>query len=100
MRLVPGPLHGPLQPALPPGPPLRTLMIMIIILIILNIRILRIILIILMILIILIIIIVYVSNTVRVYSMIRPSPPIKSLDFRGLASSRLLILRGGNSHVR
>ena len=29
-----------------------------------------------------------------------PSPPIKSLVFRGLDSSRLLILRGGNSHVR
>ena len=28
------------------------------------------------------------------------SPPIKSLDFRGFDSSRLLILRGGNSHVR
>ena len=29
-----------------------------------------------------------------------PSPPTKSLDFRGFDSSRLLILRGGNSHVR
>ena len=29
-----------------------------------------------------------------------PSPPIKSLDFRGFDSSRLLILRGGNSHAR
>ena len=29
-----------------------------------------------------------------------PSPPIKSLDFGGFDSSRLLILRGGNSHVR
>ena len=29
-----------------------------------------------------------------------PSPPTKSLDFRGFHSSRLLILRGGNSHVR
>ena len=29
-----------------------------------------------------------------------PSPPIKSLNFRGFDSSRLLILRGGNSHVR
>ena len=28
-----------------------------------------------------------------------PSPPIKSLDFRGFDSSRLLILRCGNSHV-
>ena len=29
-----------------------------------------------------------------------PSPPIKSLDFRGFDSSRLLIIRGGDSHVR
>ena len=29
-----------------------------------------------------------------------PSPPTKSLDFRGFDSSRLLIPRGGNSHVR
>ena len=29
-----------------------------------------------------------------------PCPPIKSLDFRGFDSSRLLILRDGNSHVR
>ena len=29
-----------------------------------------------------------------------PSPPTKSLDFRGCDSSRLLILRVGNSHVR
>ena len=29
-----------------------------------------------------------------------PSPPIKSLDFRGFDSSKLLNLRGGNSHVR
>ena len=29
-----------------------------------------------------------------------PSPPTKSLDFRGFDSSRLLIQRGGNSHVR
>ena len=28
-----------------------------------------------------------------------PRPPIKSLDFRGFDSSKLLILRGGNSHV-
>ena len=28
-----------------------------------------------------------------------PSPPIKSLDFRGFDSSKLLILRGGNSHI-
>ena len=29
-----------------------------------------------------------------------PSPPTKSFDFRGFDSNRLLILRGGNSHVR
>ena len=29
-----------------------------------------------------------------------PNLPTKSLDFRGFDSSRLLILRGGNSHVR
>ena len=32
-------------------------------------------------------------------AMRTPSPPIESLDFRGFDSSRLLILRGGNSHV-
>ena len=31
---------------------------------------------------------------------ITPSPLTKSLDFRRFDSSRLLILRGGNSHVR
>ena len=29
-----------------------------------------------------------------------PSPPAKSLGFGGFDSSRLLILKGGNSHVR
>ena len=29
-----------------------------------------------------------------------PSPPTKSFDFRGFDSSKLLILRGGNSHAR
>ena len=29
-----------------------------------------------------------------------PSPPTKSLGFEGFDSSRLLILRGGDSHVR
>ena len=29
-----------------------------------------------------------------------PSPPIKSLDFRGFDSSKLLVLKGGNSHSR
>ena len=29
-----------------------------------------------------------------------PSPPTKSSGFRGFDSSKLLILRGGNSHVR
>ena len=32
--------------------------------------------------------------------IITPSPPTKSFDFRGFDSSRLLILRGGNFHVR
>ena len=31
---------------------------------------------------------------------VTPSPPTKSFDFRGFDSSKLLILRGGNSHVR
>ena len=31
---------------------------------------------------------------------VTPSPPTKSLGFGGFESSRLLILRGGNSHVR
>ena len=29
-----------------------------------------------------------------------PSPPTKSLDFGGFDASKLLIVRGGNSHVR
>ena len=29
-----------------------------------------------------------------------PSPPTKSLDFEGFDSSKLLIIKGGNSHVR
>ena len=29
-----------------------------------------------------------------------PSPPIKSLGFRGFDSSKLLILKGGNCHFR
>ena len=29
-----------------------------------------------------------------------PSPPTKSFDFRGFDSSKLLILKGGNCHVR
>ena len=29
-----------------------------------------------------------------------PSPPTKSLGFRGFDSSKLFILKGGNSHVR
>ena len=33
------------------------------------------------------------------YERLTPSPPIKSLDFSGFDSSRLLILRGGNYHV-
>ena len=31
---------------------------------------------------------------------IMPSPPTKSFDFGGFDSSKLLILKGGNSHVR
>ena len=31
---------------------------------------------------------------------ITPSPPTKSLDFRGFDSSKLLILKGGDSYVR
>ena len=34
------------------------------------------------------------------YRMHTPSPPTKSFDVRGLDSSRLLILKGGNSNVR
>ena len=30
---------------------------------------------------------------------VTPSPPIKSLGFRGFDSSKLLIIKGGNSHV-
>ena len=37
-------------------------------------------------------------SNVIVYST--PSPPTKILDFRGFDSSKLLILKGGNSHVR
>ena len=46
----------------------------------------------------------YICMYVYIYEIrsdpITPSPPIKSLGFRGFDSSRLLILRGGNSHVR
>ena len=41
-----------------------------------------------------------VSALVRVSLPSSTSPPTKSFDFRGFDSSRLLILRGGNSHVR
>ena len=34
------------------------------------------------------------------YHMLRPVPPTKSLGFEGFDSSRLLILRGGNSNAR
>ena len=42
------------------------------------------------------------SLTVKVYWTLvsTPSPPIKSLGFRGFDSNKLLILKGGNSHVR
>ena len=38
------------------------------------------------------------TNSAR--TMFTPSPPTKSFDFGGFDSSKLLILRGGNSHVR
>ena len=38
------------------------------------------------------------SNNSNVTST--PSPPTKSFDSRGFDSSKLLIIRGGNSHVR
>ena len=42
------------------------------------------------------------SDNIKTVAMIynTPSPPTKSSGFRGFDSSRLLILRGGNSHVR
>ena len=43
---------------------------------------------------------IYTYPCAYVYMCGTPSPPTKSLDFRGCDSSRLLILRGGNSHVR
>ena len=36
----------------------------------------------------------------NVFSTITPSPPTKISGLRGFDSSKLLILRGGNSHVR
>ena len=39
------------------------------------------------------------ATIINIKNMITPSPPIKSFDFRGFDSSKLLILRGGNSHV-
>ena len=38
------------------------------------------------------------TNAMR--NALTASPPTKSFDFEGFDSSRLLILRGGNSHVR
>ena len=46
---------------------------------------------------------IYKSNAKKIKGLllvITPSPPTKSVDFRGFDSSRLLILRGGNYHVR
>ena len=40
------------------------------------------------------------SRTYRSCVCLTPSLPTKSLDFRGFDSSRLLILKGGNSHAR
>ena len=42
---------------------------------------------------------IYVDSLATVNGQATPSPPTKSLDFGGFESSRLLILRGGNSHV-
>ena len=42
----------------------------------------------------------YILNTICINCIFTPSPPTKSFDFRGFDSSRLLILRVGNSHVR
>ena len=39
-------------------------------------------------------------SSLSLSSSFTPSPPTKSLDFRGFDSSKLLILKGGNSHVR
>ena len=36
---------------------------------------------------------------ITIITIITPSPPTKSFDFRGFDSSRLLILKGGDSHV-
>ena len=43
---------------------------------------------------------IIVSVTISSITIITPSPPTKSLGFEGFDSSRLLILRGENSHVR
>ena len=40
------------------------------------------------------------SEAAFIIDMITPSPPTKSSGFEVFDSSRLLILRGGNSHVR
>ena len=42
---------------------------------------------------------VYIYIYIYIYEEFTPSPPTKSLGFEGFDSSRLLILRGGNSHV-
>ena len=39
------------------------------------------------------------NKTPKTTNRLTPSPPIKSFDFRGFDSSKLFILRGGNSHV-
>ena len=41
-----------------------------------------------------------VASTYGALRTSTPSPTIKSFDFRGFDSSKLLILKGGNSHVR
>ena len=46
------------------------------------------------------IIIIVIIIIIIIIVAITPSPPTKSLDFRGFDASKLSILRGGNSHVR
>ena len=43
---------------------------------------------------------IYIYIHIYTHTYDTPSPPTKSLGFGGFDSSRLLILRGGNSHVR
>ena len=54
----------------------------------------------LLLLLIIMIMIMIIVIMIKINIMLTPSPPTKSLGFEGFDSSRLLILRGGNSHVR